>query len=144
MADDWCSVQEAAEMLGVSAETVRKRIKDGILRGRKEGRKYLVSRQDVEQHLANITPTIGLKVGQDTGQLEMELRLANERIRMLQEQIDSLKGRIRDLEADKGFLLEQIREKDDLISKLTPLALPKPKTSIRSRFRRLFGKGDNV
>jgi len=59
MADNWCSVQEAASMLGVSAETVRKRIKDGILRGKKEGRKYLVNRQDIEQHLANATPTVG-------------------------------------------------------------------------------------
>lgn len=79
----------------------------------------------------------------------MELRLANERIKMLQAQVDSLKERIRDLETDKGFLLDQIKEKDGqiaerdkIIGELIPRALPKPKTTIGDRFRHLFKRGE--
>lgn len=145
---EWCSVQEAAELLGVSTETIRKRIKDGTLRGRKEGRRYLVSRQDLERYLANIRPRVGQAVeeGRSRAELEMELRFANEKIELLQEQVEALKERIRDLESDKGFLLEQLKEKDRIIKELMPRALPKPRERgwLRRLFKRSKGKGEKA
>ena len=144
----WCSIQEAAEILGVSYQTVRRRILSGDLEAKKEGRWYFVKYSDVEklaEHMKNTQKP-------DKTQLEiaMELKLANEKIQMLQEQINSFKERIKDLEADKGFLLEQLREKDrqiaekdKIISELMPRALPKPKTTIRGKIRRLFGRSRN-
>ncbi len=67
---------------------------------------------------------------------------------MLQEQINSLKERIRDLDTDsgrpsnawhrEGFLLSQIEGKDRVINELMPRALPKPKMRMGERVKQLF------
>jgi excisionase family DNA binding protein len=106
MTDNWYTITEAAGLLGVSSETVRRRINAGELESKKDGRKRLVRILDdsmVVPQVTNIRPT-DVTV---TRQLLLE-----ERNQMLQEQINSIKERIRDLETDKGFLLSQIEEKE--------------------------------
>ena len=93
-----------------------------------------------------MTDTIAINMAR----LESKVELLEERNQMLMEQINNLKERIKDLEVDKGFLLREIEEKnkqiakkDEIISKLTPLALPKPKATITERFKRLFGRSND-
>ena len=98
--------------------------------------------------MANIRPRVGQAVeeGRSRAELEMELRFANEKIELLQEQVEALKERIRDLESDKGFLLEQLKEKDRIIKELMPRALPKPRERgwLRRLFKRSKGKGEKA
>lgn len=109
---------------------------------KKEGRHYLV-KLDVG-HLSPQTADIIADKERIISQLEADKRILEERNQSLQEQIDILKERIKELEADKGFLLEQLREKDRqlaekdrIINELIPRALPKPKRE-RGWLRRLF------
>jgi len=150
----WCSIQEAAEILGVSYQTVRRRIMSGDLEVRREGRRYFIKLSDVEklvEQMENVSKQS--KIDQIIS-MEVELKLANERIKALQEQIEILKEqhaeqlstlreRIKELEADKGFLLEQLREKDRIIKELMPRALPRPRKEgwLKRLFKRSRGGG---
>jgi len=132
MADKWYTVSEASSLLGVSTETVRRHIKSGKVDGRKEGNQYVVkltNTNETDQH--NVAQMTDMKLNQ----LESEKKLLEEHNQMLRE-------RVSELEQDKGFLLSQISEKDRLIDKLTPLALPEPKVKFR-RLKRIFGRSDS-
>ena len=134
----WCSLSDAAGILGMTYQTTRRRVLEGVLEYKKDGREYLVNRKDVEK-LAKELENNGKKdENQDIKEMEIELRVSREQNRMLKEQIDILSFRISDLEEDKGFLLNQIEEKDRVISELMPKALPKPKQSIGDRIKGLF------
>jgi len=159
----WCTVQEAAIFLGVSPTTVKRRIKDGSLEGRKEGNRYLVNRSSLERFRAQMNATRTFNGVQTY--LKAELKLIKEEKESLQEQVRELeiekvryeaelsslreqnqlfKERIRELEADKAFLLKQIEEKDRLINELTPRALPKPRTSFTRKIKQLFKHSKEV
>ena len=130
MDDKWYTVSEVASLLGVSTETIRRHIKSGKIEGKKEGNQYVVKLTNVsnsDQH--NVTQMTDMKLLQ----FESNAKLLEERNQMLEQ-------RLRDLEKDKGFLLSQILEKDQLINKLTPLALPKPKIKFGQRIKRIFRK----
>lgn len=138
----WCSLSEASDMLGMTYQTTRRRVLEGVLEYKKDGREYLVNRKDVEE-LAKELENNGKKdENQDIKEMEIELRVSREQNRMLKEQIDMQKERIKDLEEDKGFLLNQIEEKDRVISELMPKALPKPKQSIGEKIKGLFRRQD--
>lgn len=147
MADKWYTVSEAARLLEVSPETIRRRIKLGEYVTKKEGRNYLIKLEGISQSPLQITDMITDKE-RAISQLEHDKKLLEERNQRLQEQIDILKDRIKDLEADKGFLLDQLKEKDRqiaekdrIINELMPRALPKPK--VRDRwFKRLFRRAN--
>jgi excisionase family DNA binding protein len=132
MTDNWYTITEAAGLLGVSSETIRRLINTGELESKKDGRKRLVRILDASIVVPQMPHTSPTDVTV-TRQLLLE-----ERTQMLQEQIDNLKEHIRDLETDKGFLLSQIGEKDKVINELMPRALPKPRTRIGERIKRLF------
>jgi excisionase family DNA binding protein len=53
------SVRDAAEYLGVSASTVRRRIAVGALRAHRFGRRWLMWRHDLDGYRAGITSTHG-------------------------------------------------------------------------------------
>ena len=130
MDDKWYTVSEAAGLLGVSTETIRRHIKSGKVEGRKEGNQYVVKLTNVselDQH--NVAQVTDIKLVQ----LEGNVKLLEERNQMLEK-------RLNELENDKGFLLRQIMEKDQLIGKLTPLALPMPKMTFGQRMKRMFKK----
>ena len=130
MDDKWYTVSEAASLLGVSTETIRRHIKSGKIEGKKEGNQYVMKLTNVsnaDQH--NVTQMTDMKLLQ----LESNTKLLEERNQMLEQ-------RLRDLEEDKGFLLSQILEKDQLINKLTPLALTEPKMTFGQRVKRIFRK----
>ncbi|RKY02966.1 MAG: hypothetical protein DRJ51_05905 [Thermoprotei archaeon] len=137
MHDNWYTVSELAALLGVSTETIRRRIRSGEYEVKKEGNKYLVKFTDVDKLTQQVTDTVSIDADSRTTLLETELRY-------LREQNQMLKERIRELETDKGFLLEQLKEKDRqiaekdrIINELIPRALPRPKTE-GGWFRRLF------
>ena len=59
---DRVTVAEAAAILGVSEDVVRKRLQRGTLAGEKQGRTWLVTlQQDTDR-----TPTVGDRTRQDT------------------------------------------------------------------------------
>ena len=47
MDDKWYTVSEAASLLGVSTETIRRNIKSGKIEGKKEGNQYVVKLTNV-------------------------------------------------------------------------------------------------
>ncbi|RLE29879.1 hypothetical protein DRJ54_03820 [Candidatus Acetothermia bacterium] len=116
----WYTVREAAEILGVSTSTVKRRIKQGVLEARREGNRYLINRSSLEQLTAQMSGH-DRSVSAQTGQLDLALEL--ERLR---EQNRMLQQRVRELEADKAYLQERIVALEKLIETLTPKALPKP------------------
>jgi excisionase family DNA binding protein len=130
MHDKWYTVSEAAGLLGVSTETIRRHIKSGKLEGKKEGNQYIIKPSSIGHLVPHNMPQV---TAINVTQLEGDIRLLEERSKMLEQ-------KVRELEEDKGFLLRQIAEKDQLIGKLTPLALPMPRRSLKDRFRGLFGK----
>lgn len=140
MTDNWYTVSEAANMLNISTETVRRYIRSGKLEGRKDGKQWMVKLEDVGQSRPQMTDNLATPVATDAVRLKFEKERLEERNRMLQDQIDMLRERIKELEADKGFLLDQLKEKDKIINELMPRALPKPKTKISERLKRLFGR----
>jgi len=123
----WYTVREAAEILGVSTSTVKRRIKQGVLEARREGNRYLINRSSLEQLTAQMSGH-DRSVSAQTGQLDLALEL--ERLR---EQNRMLQQRVRELEADKAYLQERIVALEKLIETLTPQALPKP--SLRERVK---------
>ena len=137
MDDKWYTVSEAASLLGVSTETIRRNIKSGKIEGKKEGNQYVVKLTNVsnsDQHnVAQMTDNVAQMTDMKLLQLESNAKLLEERNQMLEQ-------RLRDLEEDKGFLLSQILEKDQLINKLTPLALPESKITFGQRIKRIFRK----
>lgn len=137
MHDNWYTVSELAALLGVSTETIRRRIRSGEYEVKKEGNKYLIKFTDVVKLTQQVPDTVSIDIDSRMTLLETELRHLREQNQMLRE-------RIRELEADKGFLLEQLKEKDRqiaekdrIINELIPRALPKPKAE-GGWFRRLF------
>jgi len=127
-------VSEAASILSVSTETVRRYIKSGKLEGKKDHNMWLVKLDDVSQSEPHVTDSTVM----DVVRLESKVGLLEQHNQMLQNQINMQKERIRELETDKGFLLTQIEEKDKVISELMPRALPKPKMNLGERIRKLF------
>jgi hypothetical protein len=139
-------MQEAAMMMGKSYQTVRRMaLERGELEYKRDGLRVFVKRSQVQQHVSHELAG----EGDDRSRLEagaaVELRYVMEQNETLKQRIGDLEGRIRDLEEDKGFLLDQVRqkdvqieEKDSLIGRLTPLALPKPKATLRERVVGLF------
>ena len=51
----WCTVKEAAQILGVSVSTVKRRIKQGVLEAKKEGKYYLINRSSLERLSAQLS-----------------------------------------------------------------------------------------
>lgn len=134
----WYTVTEAAKTLDVSPETIRRRLRLGELEGEKDGNMWRVRVDDISNDYRDVADN----TTQNVVRLESKVELLQEKNQMFQEQIGSLKERIRELETDKGFLLNQIEEKDKVISKLMPRALPEPKVGIGERFKRLFRRGE--
>lgn len=56
MAKDWYSTQEAANLCGMSIHTIRDYIKKGAFRGKRVGRQWRISKEDVDQFVGNATP----------------------------------------------------------------------------------------
>ncbi len=125
MADKWLTPSEVASRLGVSPDTVRKWIRKGKLKARKEGDRYWINPNDI--------PTPSRPHPEQHSDQEL---------------ISVLRDRIRELEQDKAFLLEQLKEKDrqiadlsQLVDRLTLTALPAPQKTLRERLRALFKRG---
>jgi excisionase family DNA binding protein len=145
---DTCTVQEAAQLLGVSPDTIRRRIRLGVLHAQKRGKQYFINRAELEDFMhdnrkihGNMIPdswkSASIQEALQITTLETELKASQREIEMLRE-------RVRELESDKAFLLDQIREKDRLISELTIRALPKPKPPFGERIRRIFRRKNNL
>jgi len=131
----WCTVKEAAQILGVSVSTVKRRIKQGVLEAKKEGKYYLINRSSLERLSAQLSgPDRSLSDQSEQIKILIELERLRERNRILQE-------RVRELEKDKAFLQEEIIRLQNLIETLTPKALPKP--PLRERIRRIFKRSKN-
>jgi excisionase family DNA binding protein len=65
MADEYLTVQEAAAVLKLSIETVRRYVRSGKLKSTKLGRQYRIKRADVDALLAYGTgPSVAEPAGQ--------------------------------------------------------------------------------
>ena len=126
--ETYVGIREAAELLDKSPDTIRRWIKSGKIQASKQGNQYQILSAEIDKLRSkeHMQKTIQ-EHRQTDGNVEMEI-------------VKLLRERISELEADKGFLLEQIREKDKLISELTIRALPKPKTPLGERLKRIFRK----
>jgi len=123
-------VSDAAKMLGVCVETVRRWIKSGKIKARKVGTRYLIPLSEIEKY---VSISSGQMSGQVSGQPSKD-----EIIAVLREQNRVLQARVRELEADKTYLQERIVTLERLLESLAPKALPKPplRERIKSFFRR--------
>jgi len=110
------SIRQAAELLGVSRDTVRRRIIAGEIKGEKVNGQWRIPRREVDALLKQVRK-------QDAQPAQDVL-------------IQMLRERIRELEADKAYLQERIIALERQIESLIPKALPKP--SLRERIRGLF------
>jgi len=117
----WLSVKEAAEILGVSSSTVKRRIKQGILQAQKKGKRYLINRSSLERMTDHLNNSDRSLTDQDVRELNSMLR-----------------ERIRELEADKAYLQERIVALERLLETLTPKALPKPQPPLWGKIKRLL------
>ena len=128
----WCTVSEAAQILGVSVSTVKRRIKQGILKAKREGNRYLISRSSLERLSAQVSGSERSVSDQDElTPIKIEIERLREQNQALQEQNRILQKRIGELEADKAYLQERIIILEELVKSLTPKALPKPSLWMR-------------
>jgi excisionase family DNA binding protein len=87
MNDKWYTVSEAASLLSVSTETVRRRIRTGKIEGRKQGNQYVVKLTSVSDFVAQSVPQV---TAMSMAQLENDVRLLEERNRMLEKRVREL------------------------------------------------------
>jgi len=119
---------EAASRLGVSVDTVRRWIRQGKIKARKEGVKYLIEPDSL--------PT---SVRQDFVQQPVaQLTVMRERIRELEADKAYLQQRIVTLEKHIEALQQTIEAQQRTIDTLTMKALPAPKRRFRDRVRDVF------
>ena len=107
------TIKEAAEALGLSEKTVRRRIKDGTLKAQQTQGKY-----GIEYHITDLKEVLSLDKGLDT-EGNTALVKALDIIRALQEENERLAGQV-------GYLQAQVHE---LNNKVSLLEEPKPKQS---------------
>jgi excisionase family DNA binding protein len=133
---DGVTVAEAAAILGVSVDVVRKRLQRGTLAGEKQGRTWLVTlRQDATGHRQDTQKpssreTVSM-TGQPTGHRQDTDRTRQD---MFDELLDcdpalraavleaTLRGTLAQLAAARDeaqFLRERLAEKDSIISRLS-------------------------
>ena len=112
----YLSIRQVAELLGVSRDTVRRRIIAGMIKGEKVNGRWRIPRKEVD--------ALREQVRKQDAQPAQDIL------------IQTLKERIRELEADKAYLQERIVTLEKLLESLTPKALPKP--SLRERIKRIF------
>ena len=105
----YISTKEAARLLGVSTDAVRRMIRAGKLKAIKEGGVYKIPEEEIERMRSAYTPHAEAHT-EDPSQL----------IRVLQE-------RIRELERDKAFLQERIVQLEKWLEEERQKALPLPK-----------------
>jgi len=160
---EWCTAREAADILGVSPDTARRRIRDGTLQAEKTHNGYVIRRADVEALALQMHSKSTVNAVQSAAAFEVEVvKMLRERIEELETektnsehlktevselkqkipQLESdntrLQERVRDLEADKAYLQERIVALERHIEALTPKALSKPKNTIKERIRVFF------
>ncbi|RLI03498.1 hypothetical protein DRO38_02645 [Candidatus Bathyarchaeota archaeon] len=145
---DSCTVQEAAQLLGVSPDTIRRRIRLGILSAHRKGKQYLINRSELEKFMhdnGNVHGSVIPGSRKDAFVQDMvQTAMLKRELEVSQKENEMLRERIRELEEDKAFLLDQIREKDKLIGELAVRALPKPRTPLVKRIRHLFRRTKEV
>ena len=113
MAKQYWTIKEAAEALGVSEKTVRRRIKDGILDAQQIPGKY-----GTEYRITLLKDALPMDKGLDIEE-NTALAKALDIIKALQEENERLAGQV-------GFLQAQVIELD---SKVRLLAEPKRRRS---------------
>jgi len=118
--DDFIGIPQAADLLGVSIDTVRRWIKSGKLKAEKVKNRYRISRQEIQRALSEVSRQKPMHDFRD-------------------ELIASLRERIRELEADKAYLQQRILALEEIVKLLTAGALPKP--SLAERIKGFFGRG---
>ncbi len=54
LADGWLTVKDVARRLGRSKETVRRRIRAGEIKARREGNRFVVRESDLETYMGRL------------------------------------------------------------------------------------------
>ena len=60
----WLTFKEACEYARVGHHTIRQLLNDGELTGRRVGRKWIVSRQSIDDYLSEATRKVKVAVGE--------------------------------------------------------------------------------
>lgn len=100
------TIKEAAEALGLSEKTVRRRIKDGTLKAQQTQGKY-----GIEYHITDLKEALPLDKSLDT-EGDNSLAKALDIIKALQEENERLAGQV-------GYLQAQVYELNNKVSLLT-------------------------
>jgi len=100
------TIKEAAEVLGISEKTVRRRIKDGTLKAEQTQGKY-----GIEYHITDLKESLPLDKSLDT-EGSATLSKALDIIKTLQEENERLAGQV-------GYLQAQVHELGNKVSLLT-------------------------
>ena len=95
------TLSEAATLLGVSDDAVRKRLKSGSLRGQKVGKRCLIDPESVKKPSGNAPDTKDLLIGE-----------LQEHIRFLKEQVTVKDEQLARLLTDVESWREQVRYKE--------------------------------
>ena len=107
---DRVTVAEAAAILGVSEDVVRKRLQRGTLAGEKQGRTWLVTlRQDATGHRQSAT--VGGDPARSLEVLQVELESARELLTLTEEQLAAARE-------EANFLRERITAQEAIIAQL--------------------------
>jgi excisionase family DNA binding protein len=151
----WMTVTDAAKLLQVSSQTIRRRIKSGEYNARMEGGQYLVSQADVEQDASspsNILATdvaslqIQVKSLRDKNQSlrEQVLELEIEKVRGegAREQIHILEERIREYGTNQSQWEKARTESVELKSKLVRLEIEN--AALEERNQLLHGRVEQL
>jgi excisionase family DNA binding protein len=115
--DGFLTLSEAANLLGVSDDAVRKRLKAGSIKGKKVGKRWLIDPESIRKPSGNTPDTKDVLIGQ----LQEHIRFLQEQVTVKDEQLSRL---LTDLEGWR----EQVRYKELQLAQVQErvIELPQP------------------
>lgn len=134
----YINTTEAARRLGLSLDQVRRLIRSGKLKARKEGQVWMIDERELESlRLASVSQASQEEIAR-IAQLEAENRALKTENEALKRQIEMLRERIREMQEERVFLRERILNLERWLEEERARALPKPRTSLGESIRKLF------
>lgn len=120
--DGYVSTEDASELLGVSAQRVRTLLRGGTLSGRRQGRGWLVDREDLERYRRDRESSGRRRSGRPSGVAEPWSPPPGERVVSPALSASQMAARIGELEASVAELTRRNEELEEQLRRVRLLA----------------------
>ena len=128
--EETISLTEAASLLGISEDAVKKRIRAGTLRGKKVGRRWMVLQESIRKVSGNSPDAMTLLLDKLSGEVAYLRSHLTEQLaakdQQLREQLSVKDQQIQKLYEDIESWREQVRYKELQIARLQDRMIPLP------------------